>query len=84
VFTLDLEECDAVQRSDVWQYEGVAFMAHQVDGAGACRSVTDQEVHRLWRPFGQSRHRLTVDAAVVSAMAAQGWIDEGLVMCVQR
>jgi hypothetical protein len=84
VFTLDLEECDAVQRSGVWQYEAVAFMAHQADDLGACQAATDQPVHRLWRPFGESRHRLTVDPAIVAAMTAQGWIDEGPVMCVPR
>jgi hypothetical protein len=65
VFTLDLEECDAVQRSGIWQYEAAAFLARQADDLGMCREPTDQPVHRPWRPFGESRHRLTVDPATV-------------------
>ena len=39
-------------------------------------------LYRVWRPFGDSNHRLTTDRAVVAQMVAQGWVDEGPAMCV--
>jgi hypothetical protein len=82
VFTNDLAECFAVTESGAWQYEGVAFLAGKPLSDGTCRYPPQRALHRIWRPFGETRHRFTVDRTVVDDMAAQGWIDEGPVMCV--
>ncbi len=39
-------------------------------------------LYRVWRPFGDSNHRFTTEAAVVADMVAKGWVDEGVAMCV--
>jgi hypothetical protein len=82
VFTLDQQECFAVEQSGVWQYEGVAFFAGAPLADGSCRVPGSRAVRRLWRPTGESRHRLVTDPGVLDAMTALGWIDEGPVMCV--
>jgi len=81
VFTIDQEECFTVQQSGVWQYEGVAFLARAPLADGSCR-FAERPLYRVWRPFGESRHRFTVEPAIVDDMARQGWVDEGPVMCV--
>jgi hypothetical protein len=41
-------------------------------------------LYRTWRPYGESNHRFTTDRAVVAEMTAQGWVDEGVAMCVAQ
>ena len=85
-FTRGREECHAVDRTQHWTYEGVAFWAGVPTADGTCKAASDGTarvpLYRLWRPFGESAHRLTPDRAVVDLMTAQGWVDEGARMCV--
>jgi len=82
VFTIDQEECYAVNRSGGWTFEGVAFYAERALRSGGCAYAGHVPLYRVWRPFGESRHRFTTDRAVVAQHVAAGWIDEGAVMCV--
>lgn len=80
-FTVDRAECYAVDKSRQWELEGVPFHAAPVASDGTCTS-RGVALYRVWRPFGDSNHRLTTDRAVVAQMVAQGWADEGVAMCV--
>lgn len=82
VFTIDHEECHAVNRSGAWIFEGVAFYAERALRDGGCEYAGHVPLYRAWRPFGESRHRFTTDRAVIAEQTAQGWVDEGPVMCV--
>jgi hypothetical protein len=82
VFTIDQEECHAVNRSGAWIFEGVAFYAERTLRDGSCAYAERTPLYRVWRPFGESRHRFTTERAVVAEQTAQGWVDEGPVMCV--
>jgi hypothetical protein len=84
-FTRDRAECHAVNASARWEFEGVAFRAAPLLPDGTCAAPAPQSrvpLYRVWRPFGDSTHRLTTDRAVVAQMVAQGWVDEGAAMCV--
>ena len=83
-FTIDRAECRAVDRSGQWLYEGSTFRAVVPDALRQCPIASTIPLHRLAKPFGDGGHRLTTDAAVVAKMAAQGWIDEGVTMCVAK
>jgi len=41
-------------------------------------------LYRVWKPFGDSNHRFTIERAVVEETTATGWVDEGIAMCVRR
>ena len=82
VFTIDQEECYAVNQSGGWVFEGTVFYAERPLRDGACEVATHKALYRVWRPFGESRHRFTTDRTVVAEHVAKGWIDEGPVMCV--
>jgi len=93
-FTLNGQECEqlkALQASTPatakrWNYEGIAFHAVPPTG-GQCPAQAPRPVYRLynngWHWGIDSNHRFTTSAAVYSAMQAQGWIGEGIVMCVR-
>jgi len=84
-FTRDRAECYAVDKSAQWDFEGLPFWATAPDADGSCPAPFAQQrmpLYRVWRPFGDSNHRLTTDRAVVGEMVARGWIDEGVAMCV--
>ncbi len=80
-FTRDRAECGKVHASGQWAIESLPFHAAAPDAVGACGGG-GVPVHRLWRPVGDSNHRFTTDAAVVSEMKAKGWMSEGTAMCV--
>lgn len=85
-FTRDRAECYAVDRSEKWSLEGVPFWVGAVNADGHCDSepasnITFVPLYRAWRPFGDSNHRFSTDRAVIDAMVAKGWVDEGMVMC---
>ena len=75
---------NAVTHGGSWMFEGVAFYAERPLRDGNCENAGRIPLFRVWRPFGESRHRFTTDRAVVAEQIAQGWIDEGPVMCVVR
>lgn len=82
-FTRDRAECYAVDKSGQWALEGVPFYAHAPAANGSCGTATaNTPLYRAWRPFGDSNHRYSTDRAVIQQMVAQGWVDEGPVMCV--
>ena len=86
-FTRDRTECGTVDKSSQWDFEGVPFWARAVAADGSCKragyaSGSRIPLYRVWRPFGDSNHRFTTDRAVVDAMVAKGWVDEGAAMCV--
>jgi hypothetical protein len=83
-FTIDQEECYGVTQSNGWIFEGVAFKAERPLREGTCAIAAHVPLYRVWRPFGQSRHRFTTDRGVVGQQVAEGWIDEGSVMCVPQ
>ncbi|MFO1303362.1 MAG: hypothetical protein U1F54_06500 [Burkholderiales bacterium] len=90
-FTRERSECRAVDRSEQWALEGVPFYAAAPKADGTCEPSSTVSpsrpripLYRVWRPFGDSNHRFTTDRAVVDAMVAKGWIDEGAAMCVLR
>lgn len=80
-FTRDRAECGKLHASGLWAIESLPFHADAPDAAGVCANGGVQ-VHRLWRPVGDSNHRFTTDALVVSDMKAKGWVHEGVAMCV--
>ena len=79
--TSDRAECFVVQKSDRWSFASVPFMTGARGGDGGC-NIWNVPLYRAWRPFGDSAHRLTTDRTIIAEMVAQGWIDEGQVMCV--
>jgi hypothetical protein len=84
-FTGHAPECAAVRDSPHWIDEGLAFRAI-VPVDGLC-PVGLAPVVRFFRPGGAivaSRHRYARDVAVIAAMRAAGWIDEGPVFCSAR
>ena len=84
VFTVDREECHAVDRSGAWLFEGSPFWATPPDSKGACSYAGEIPLYRVWKPFGESNHRFTTERAVVEEMTAKGWVDAGIAMCVRR
>lgn len=81
-FSTEQADCDYV-RSIGGQYEGIEFWIDRARPVAACPAGT-HAVTRLynnrWRE-NDSSHRYTTSNSVVEAMKAQGWLDEGAVMC---
>ncbi len=80
-FTVDREECRIVDHSGQWLYEGIPYFARPA-GPSGCLRAGEISLFRAWKPFGDANHRFTTRRAVVDAMVAQGWVDEGAAMCV--
>lgn len=83
-FTVDRQECRALADSGVWQFEGAPFWGTPTDARGGCSLPDETPLYRIWRSFGTSNHRFTTERSVVAEMAAKGWMDEGVSMCVKR
>jgi hypothetical protein len=88
-FTLNQDECGVVRdRADWhWMFEGAPFWASE-PVAGACPAGYRRGSQPLYRAYnngmgGDPNHRYATDHAIIDAMVAQGWIDEGIAMCVQ-
>jgi hypothetical protein len=87
-FTVIQDECGVV-RDRVewhWMFEGVPFYASE-PVAGACPAGYGRYGQPLYRAYnngigGDPNHRYSTDHAVIDAMVAQGWTDEGVAMCV--
>lgn len=84
-FTVSQDECAIVRdRSDWhWQFEGAPFWATE-PSQGACPSSTKV----LYRAYnngkgGTPNHRYSTDVAIINSMVAQGWVNEGVAMCVR-
>lgn len=83
-FTVSQDECAVVRDRTEWHwiFEGVSFWASEpVDGA--CPTWM-QTLYRAYNngKGGDPNHRYATDHAVIDAMVAQGWIDEGVAICV--
>lgn len=87
-FTASQDEC-AVVRDRVewhWMYEGSPFWASE-PVAGSCPTGYQLEPQPLHRAYnngkgGTPNHRYSTDQSVIDAMVAQGWVDEGVAMCI--
>ena len=83
-WTLDPAECEAVKRDTGWFYEGIAFHAYQTQN-GACAPP----LRPLYRAYNNgfvrndSNHRYATNVALLEAMVSQGWVVEGVAMCVE-
>ena len=82
-FTADPAECEQVKAPDSgWRYEGLAFRI-QLPVAGQCPAGS-LPVYRAYNnrfQFNDSNHRFTVRRGAYDELVAQGWADEGVVMC---
>ncbi|MEP7084588.1 MAG: choice-of-anchor D domain-containing protein, partial [Betaproteobacteria bacterium] len=82
-YTAEPDECAHVKEDPGWIFEGVVFQAVR-PVRGSCPAP--------WLPLyrsyngrfneNDSNHRYTTSPAVVAQMTAQGWIAEGVVLCV--
>ena len=97
-YSADNQECDALRNVPTLSYEGQAFAvnlplppktaAQQVPGALRDCPKGSQPLFRLYNNAVNSggrfvsNHRYLTDRADVMAAVAQGWVDEGHVMCV--
>ena len=83
-YTIVAQECAAVKLDPGWHYEGDSFFAISAPAVGSCASGTSP-IYRVYNGrFAQndSNHRFVVKVALYQQMIAQGWIGEGVAMCV--
>ena len=90
-FTANPAECDGLKSAYVadgpsWRFEALDFSASQVAGA-ACAAGT-VAVYRAYNNGAargiDSNHRITTNRTSIAQVAARGWIDEGVAMCVPQ
>lgn len=83
-YTLDPTECGGLRtQKSGWDPEGVAFGANLPEN-GVCRIGTP--VYRLYNNrwmFNDSNHRYTIKTDIYQQMISQGWIGEGVALCVR-
>ncbi|MBI3150458.1 MAG: right-handed parallel beta-helix repeat-containing protein [Betaproteobacteria bacterium] len=81
-YTANAGECEWLKTNPGLLYEGLAFRIATPSGASCANGGAP--VYRLyngrWRE-NDSNHRYTTDAALYTAMQAQGWTGEGVVFC---
>ena len=87
-FTVSQEECAVVRDRTEWHwmFEGAPFWASE-PVAGTCPAGFGRGSQPLYRAYnngkgGTANHRYSPDQSVIDAMVAQGWVDEGLAMCI--
>lgn len=88
-YTPYANECAGLKAGSVWRYEGDTFHL-QLPWATAC-PFGSQPLYRAYNNglSGAPNHRYTIDASVLDAMIAQGWVMEGdsatrIFACVPR
>ncbi len=97
-YSADNQECDALRNVPTLAYEGQTFAVNlplpaktavqQVPGALRDCPTASQPLFRVYNNAVNSggrfvsNHRYLTDRADVMATVAQGWVDEGHVMCV--
>lgn len=83
-FTVSQDECAVVRDRNEWhwQFEGAPFWASE-PAHGTCPPNT-KSLYRVYNDGmgGTPNHRYSTDIAIITAMVAKGWINEGLRMCV--
>ena len=74
----DGDECAALQASDAWQYESIAYFVALPDEYGDCADGTEP-LYRLQNDVRNSglNQRFTRDASIRDAMKAAGWVADG-------
>lgn len=81
-YSADARDCQLLRRSQGWIDEGIAFWINRAS-LTSCASGTIA-VTRLsdsrWREF-TSNHRYTTSISEIESMKANGWFEEGVVMC---
>lgn len=81
-FSADVRDCQLLRASRVWSDEGIAFWINGASQAGCAAGTL--AVTRLsdsrWRE-SSSNHRYTTSNSQIADMKANGWLDEGVVMC---
>ena len=84
-YTISSAEFAQVQNDRGWYYEyGNWFWAYAPAAPGECPAASTP-VYRAYNDrfaYNDSNHRYTASLAVLQSMAAQGWIPEGVVLCV--
>lgn len=83
-FTLMGAECEQVKRDPGWLYEGLAFYAVEPRDGQCPPGLTPlyRSYNNRWS-YNDSNHRFTTDPVAHAGMIAQGWVDEGVAMCVE-
>lgn len=85
-YTADPNECGGLRtQKSGWNAEGVAFGA-KLPQNGLCPSALYTPVYRLYNNrwmFNDSNHRYTIKPDIYQQMIAQGWIGEGVALCVR-
>jgi hypothetical protein len=82
-FTTDPAECETVERSPGWIYEGLGFYATRAAN-GRCPDGL-HPVHRLYNNRAAQRdsnHRFVTNLSLAPDMQRAGWILEGVAFCV--
>jgi hypothetical protein len=87
-FTVSQDECAVVRDRTEWHwiFEGSPFWASE-PVAGTCPAGYRLEPQPLYRAYnngkgGTPNHRYSTDQSVIDQMVAQGWVDEGIAMCI--
>jgi hypothetical protein len=92
-YSADDKECDALKKIPQLSYEGQTFAVNvplpgaAVNGVKPC-PVDSKPLYRVYNNASASNgrfvsnHRYLTEKADVAAVVAQGWVDEGQVMCV--
>ncbi len=85
-YTADPNECGGLRtQKSGWNAEGVAFGA-KLPQNGLCPSALYTPVYRWYNNrwmFNDSNHRYTIKSDIYQQMIAQGWIGEGVALCVR-
>jgi hypothetical protein len=83
-YTADPDECNQLKTTSGWLYEGDAFFVDRQD-AGTCPPDT-APLHRLYNAGqgGSPNHRYTTCSNIRDRMLKNGWVSEGVAMCVAR
>ena len=82
-YTIDSDECAAVQLDPGWHFESYDFSGWPVKSSGVCPAGTIPVKRAYNGRFAQhdSTHRYTTSDTIYNQMVTQGWSGEGVVFC---
>ena len=84
-FSADMRDCQLLRASRIWIDEGIAFWINSANttscgpGTLAVTRLSDSR----WRET-TSNHRYVTSNSVIEDMKANGWFEEGVVMCAPQ
>ena len=92
-YSADDKECEALKQYPSLSYEGQTFAVNvpikaPASAAAATCPAASKPLYRLYNNAAASNgkfvsnHRYVTERSDVAAAVAQGWLDEGMVMCV--